>query len=171
MQSSISNERKPVNMILSAAVVMLLCIVFGFWLTQQVDRSKAEAISSSTIIQQIRDASELTTTVLTVERVTPVVSDKEGAFWTRGKLLYVASGNVRVGIKLDDLRSEDVLVEDKTVTVNLPPLRILSSSIDVKHSYVYAYDEDVFGLAPTDETLQQKAKHSPKLNQPPALIG
>ncbi|MEO0758311.1 MAG: DUF4230 domain-containing protein [Cyanobacteria bacterium J06648_16] len=120
------------------------------------------------VVQQVRDASELTTAVFTMETVVPAESDRTFAGYTIGKtnLLYVAHGDVRAGIDLSEVQPEDVIIRTDaagatTLQVQLPAPRLLDSKIDVSQSQVYDYDRGFLNLgpdrAPQLQTLAQQA--------------
>lgn len=102
------------------------------------------------ILHQIRGASELTTSVFTMESVVPTRQDMKLANYTVGTttLLYIAYGEVRAGVDLKDLKAENVQVTNNTIQLRLPPPRILDSKIDVNRSSVYDYNRGFLGLGP-----------------------
>lgn len=109
------------------------------------------------VVKQMRGASELTTAVFTMEAVVPAESDRKLGEYTIAKtnLLYVAYGEVRAGVDLDELDSADVIAsEDGTrVTLKLPEPKILNKKIDVERSEVYDYNRGFLNLGP-DRGLQ-----------------
>lgn len=109
------------------------------------------------VVKQMRGASELTTAVFTMEAVVPAQSDRKLGDYTIAKtnLLYVAYGEVRAGVDLEELESSDVSTsEDGTsVTLKLPAPKILDKKIDVSRSEVYDYSRGFLNLGP-DRGLQ-----------------
>ncbi len=104
----------------------------------------------SMVVQQIRNASELTTAIFTMETVVPASRDRTVGGYVIGKttLLYIAYGEVRAGVDLSDLKPENVQINGDTTILRLPPPRILDSKIDVNRSKVYDYDRGFLGLGP-----------------------
>lgn len=104
----------------------------------------------SVVIQQIRDASELTTAVFTMEAVVPTQQDATLGGFVVGttKLLYIAYGEVRAGVDLSTLTPESVQIVGETLRLRLPPPRVLDSKIDVTRSQVYDYNRGALGLGP-----------------------
>jgi hypothetical protein len=104
----------------------------------------------SLIVSQVRGASELTTAVFTMEAVVPTRQDRNLGGYTLGTttLLYIAYGEVRAGIDLQDLKPDDVQIVNNTIQLKLPPPRILDSKIDVNRSTVYDYDRGFLSLGP-----------------------
>lgn len=104
------------------------------------------------VVKQMRGASELTTAVFTMEAVVPAQSDRKLGEYTIGQtnLLYVAYGEVRAGVDLEELESADVTPsEDGTqVTLKLPSPKVLDKKIDVERSEVYDYNRGFLNLGP-----------------------
>lgn len=104
----------------------------------------------SVVIQQIRQASELTTAVFTMEAVVPAQQDAAIAGMVIGttKLLYIARGEVRAGVDLSALAPENVQVSGDTIRLRLPAPKILDQKIDIARSTVYDYNRGPLGLGP-----------------------
>ncbi len=111
---------------------------------------KPEADVRTLVVHQIRGASELTTAVFTMEAVVPARQDRNVAGYKVGTttLLYIAYGEVRAGVDLQELTPENVQVVNDTIQLQLPPPRLLDSKIDVNRSSVYDYDRGFLGLGP-----------------------
>ncbi len=118
----------------------------------------AVLLSPTVIIERLRDASELTTAIATIETVVDASQDRTLGPFTIGrkKLLYVAHGDVRAGVDLAALTPADVTVQGGTVTVRLPPPRILDKKVDVSRSRVFDVDTEL--LAPAAPDLQSQAE-------------
>lgn len=123
---------------------------------------KPEVDVRTLVVRQVRGASELTTSVFTMESVVPTRQDMKLGNYTVGSttLLYIAYGEVRAGVDLKDLTANDVQVKNNTIQLRLPPPRILDSKIDVNRSSVYDYNRGFLGLgpdvAPQLQTLAQR---------------
>jgi hypothetical protein len=116
----------------------------------------------SVVVQQLRGASELTTAIFAMEAVVPTQSDRTLAGYVIGStnLLYIAYGEVRAGVDLAELTTENVQVTgDNTIQVTLPPPKILDSKIDLSKSNVFDYSRGFLGLGPdVAPELQEKAQ-------------
>ncbi|NDJ17798.1 DUF4230 domain-containing protein [Myxacorys almedinensis] len=115
----------------------------------------------SVVIQQVREASELTTAIYTMEAVVPAQQDAAIAGFVVGttKLLYIARGEIRAGVDLSALTPENVNVTGDTLRLRLPPPRLLDQKIDVAKSGVYDYNRGFLGLGPdTAPELQRLAQ-------------
>jgi hypothetical protein len=104
----------------------------------------------SVIVQEVRSVSELTTAVFTMEAVVPASKDKTLAGLLVGttKLLYIARGEVRAGVDLSQISTNDVIVSGDSIQVRLPPPRLIDSKIDVARSQVYDYNRGFLSLGP-----------------------
>ena len=104
------------------------------------------------VVEQVRSVSELTTAVFTMEAVVPAQSDRKLGELTIGQtnLLYVAYGEVRAGVDLDELTAEDVSTSEtgERITLELPAPKLLGTEIDVDRSDVYDYSRGFFNLGP-----------------------
>lgn len=154
MVSTYIKESSLTNKLLSGVILILSVIIL--WL---INIPKVvppyPPDPGSLIVQQVRDVSELTTAMFEMDAVVPV-SDK--GFIAESKLLYIAHGNVRVGIDLSEFQSNDVQVDGDKVTVTLPPLKILASNLDLDHSSVYSYSRGFLGRGPDVVNLQTQAQ-------------
>ncbi|QZZ20857.1 DUF4230 domain-containing protein [Leptothermofonsia sichuanensis E412] len=104
----------------------------------------------SVVIQQMRDASELTTAAFTMQAVVPTSQDNTfgGFVFGTTRLLYIAYGEVKAGVDLSQVTPENVRVSGEAIQIQLPPPRILDSKIDVNRSSVYDYSRGMLGLGP-----------------------
>ncbi|MEL6160051.1 MAG: DUF4230 domain-containing protein [Cyanobacteria bacterium J06623_5] len=104
------------------------------------------------VVEQVREVSELTTAVFTMEAVVPAQSDRKLGEVTIGQtnLLYVAYGEVRAGVDLEGLSVSDVTTSetDKEIQLQLPAPKLIDTKIDVERSNVYDYSRGFFNLGP-----------------------
>jgi hypothetical protein len=134
----------------------------GLWTMMTPPPSEPQVDIRSLIVQQIRGASELTTAIFGMEAMVPTSRDRKVAGYSVGKttLLYIAYGEVRAGVDLNEITPADIQVEGDRIQVQLPPPKILDSKIDVSRSQVYDYDRGFLGLgpdvAPELQTLAQQ---------------
>ncbi|MEC4803635.1 MAG: DUF4230 domain-containing protein [Jaaginema sp. PMC 1079.18] len=153
--------------------ILILLMLLGLWRTggrlfQEIqgffdpNASQPEINVRTPTLQQVRNASELTTAIFAMEAVVPAQQDRKLGNITVGqtKLLYIAYGEVRAGVDLSQLEPQDVKTTDNRITIQLPPPQILDSKIDVNRSEVYDYDRGFLDLgpdvAPQLQTLAQR---------------
>jgi hypothetical protein len=65
----------------------------------------------------------------------------------------VARGEVKAGLDLSKITSEDINIDGQRIMIKLPSPEILDSKIDLHHSQVYDYDRGFLNLGP-DVALQ-----------------
>ncbi len=114
----------------------------------------------SVVVKQIRDASELTTSVFAMETIAEASQSREilGIEVGETRLLYIGYGEVRAGIDLRELEVNDIEVNENTIRIRIPPPRVLDSKIDVNRSRVYDYDQGFLNLGPDAPALQSLAE-------------
>jgi hypothetical protein len=105
---------------------------------------------ATTIVKQIQEVEELTTAVYTMETVVPTSAERKIGEWVVAttKLLYIAHGEVRAGIDLNQLTTEQIKINQNKIQINLPPPQILAQKIDVNRSRVYDYNRGFLNLGP-----------------------
>lgn len=159
-------------MVAGGGLVLAAGTAFGLWksgdqffntlstlLNNRQPEPKLE--TRSVVIQQVREASELTTAIYTMEAVVPTQQDATlgGVVIGTTKLLYIARGEVRAGVDLSQISAANVQIEGDTVRLRLPPPRIIDQKIDVTKSNVYDYNRGFMGLGPdAAPTLQKLAQ-------------
>lgn len=163
MTTSSIRDWNLLSKVLTGVAVLLLIVVLGlaYQVIQITSTSKALADPGSLIVRQVRDVSELTTAMFEMDAVVPV--SETGLTIvnipiTKSKLLYIAHGNVRVGVDLSEFQADDVQVEGDKISVTLPALKVLDSKLDLDHSSVYSYDRGLLGWGPDVVDLQGQAQ-------------
>lgn len=153
---------KNLSLMTTGGLLLLgILILLGSWQTGNqffttlramftIAEPAAKVDMRSTVIQQVRGASELTTAVYSMESVVPASRERTLGGYVIGKttLLYIAHGEVRAGVDLATLQPTDVQIVGESITLRLPPPKILDSKIDVTRSKVYDYDRGFMGLGP-----------------------
>ncbi|NJR64322.1 MAG: DUF4230 domain-containing protein [Leptolyngbyaceae cyanobacterium CRU_2_3] len=145
----------------SSAVLIALFLLTGVWRSGTSFFSDLSTLFNqpqpepkvdlrAMVVQQVRNASELTTAVYAMETVVPASRDRTLGGYVVGTttLLYIAYGEVRAGVDLSTLQDTNVQVTSNSITLRLPPPQILDSKIDVNRSKVYNYDRGFMGLGP-----------------------
>jgi hypothetical protein len=72
------------------------------------------------------------------------------------QLLLIAEGQVVAGFDLTRIQADDVVVQDKSVSLTLPPPEILYFGVDEDRTYVY--ERKTGFLVRPDETLETEAR-------------
>jgi hypothetical protein len=109
--------------------------------------------NSATVIQQIQTLAELVTVKYVLEKV--VILD-DIKWYGENRVLLVAHGIVKAGVDLQEIKPEDVRVEDKRVVLKLPRARITDVYLDDQKTRVV--DRSTGLLRAFDKDLEQNAR-------------
>ena len=109
--------------------------------------------STATIVQQVQTLSELVTVKYVLEKV--VILD-DIKWYGENRVLLVAHGIVKAGVDLQEIRPEDVRVEDKKILLKLPRARITDVYLDDQKTRVV--DRSTGLLRAFDKDLEQNAR-------------
>jgi len=158
MTASSIRDWNLLSKLLAGVVVLLLIAVLSlaYQVIHITSISTGPVEPGPLIVRQVRDVSELTTAMFEMDAVVPV--SKKTPWGAESKLLYIAHGNVRVGVDLSDFQADDVQVEGDKITVTLPALKVLDSKLDLGHSSVYSYDRGFLQWGPDVVNLQAQAQ-------------
>lgn len=146
---------------LAAVVIVAMTLAFlrgaasGPPSTVKVEHSGAD------VVRELRALSRLETAALHVEKVIDVRDHQKrlgGLVDANDALLFVASGEVLLGIDFAKLTEADVKLDPakSTVEIVLPTPEVLSTRFDESRSYVHTRSTDV--LATRNEALESAAR-------------
>ncbi len=171
---------KTIRLMTTGGVAMLMVVAgVGLWrggdrfftvlgaLFQPTAPPTTQVDVKSIVIQQVRNASELTTAVFTMQAVVPTSQNATVGGFVLGKtkLLYIAQGEVKAGVDLSQLEAGNVQVDSGTIRIKLPPPKVLDSKIDVAQSTVYDYDRGFLNLGPDAAAQLQSLAQQEALKQ------
>jgi hypothetical protein len=109
----------------------------------------------------VQQLNRLETTSYTIEKV--IEAGVEGNvlydLLYADKLLLIAHGTVIAGVDLSKLTEQDITISDDghSLTVRLPPVQILSSTLDNQKTRIYRRDQALFADNPGLETQARQA--------------
>src|SRR5437660_5215265 len=110
------------------AIVAGMALFIGLLWVRLPGRSAPPKIqNTTTILQQIQTLSELVTVKYVLEKVVILEDIK---WYGENRVLLVAHGVVKAGVDLQEIKPEDVRVEDKRVIVRLPRAKITDVYLD-----------------------------------------
>src|SRR3989442_437166 len=109
--------------------------------------------NTATILQQVQTLSDLVTVKYVLEKVVILEDIK---WYGENRVLLVAHGIVKAGVDLQDIRPEDVRVEDKRVIVRLPRAKITDVYLDEHKTRIV--DRTTGLLRAFDKDLEQNAR-------------
>ena len=126
-------------------ILTLLCLI-GFWQYREHNRFKTNAL----VVQQLHQVGQLHTVIFTSDSVIPTEGERKIGNLVVGKteLVYIARGEVRAGIDLQQLKPDQIKESPEGLEIILPPPEILDSKIDVKRSQVQYYNRGFLSLGP-----------------------
>ena len=105
------------------------------------------------MLKRVQTLSELVTVKYVLEKVVILEDIK---WYGENRVLLVAHGVVKAGVDLQEIKPEDVRVDDKKVLVKLPPARITDVYLDDKKTRVV--DRTTGLLRAFDKDLEQSAR-------------
>jgi hypothetical protein len=125
----------------------------------QVLIRKGDAPSEVIVVQAVQELSELVTIRQSMAEVFRSQSNDDtmlAMILKRDKLLMVAHGEVLAGVNLRELKPEDVVVSGKTVSIRLPPARVIDTKLVEQSTYVV--DRTTGVLVKFDPSLERQAR-------------
>jgi len=145
------------NTLVWALLLVIAALVAGIGLARYGDRvpwladlmGQPTQTTEATVLG-IRRLNELATAEMTAQVVVEeqkdvrIFSQPLPRFLTGQKVLLIARGEVEAGIDLDELRADDVRVNGKKVTIDLPEARILDTNLNEDKTKLYDWDRGVF---------------------------
>jgi hypothetical protein len=121
----------------SAIILALGLAAIYFWLKASGSGAPRVAFESSAVVLQIQRLNQLVVVKYTLQQV--IEMEQSRPLYGNEKLLLLVQGKVLGGIDLSRLTPQDVRVgrDKRSVTVNLPPPRVLEAFLDEKETRVW----------------------------------
>lgn len=123
--------------------------------------SGTELRASASVVAAVRDLARLESAEFHMQRVIDLRDRQShlfGLVQAEDAVLLVAAADVVAGIDLTEMGDGDILVDEtnRSVTLVLPPPRVLMTRLDHEHTFVHTRSTDL--LAQRDETLESRAR-------------
>jgi hypothetical protein len=103
-------------------------------------------VDQPTVVRQIQSLQKLETVSYTMDKI--IGGARDNAFLPKflagDRILLVVHGEVVAGVNLANIKPSDVTVEDRRISLRLPPSEIFSTRIDNAKSRVYSRDTGLF---------------------------
>jgi hypothetical protein len=119
-------------------------------------------IDQPTVVHQIQQLQRLETVSFSMDKIISGEHDSPylPKFLVSDRLLLVVHGDVIAGVDLGQLQSQDVSIQDKTISLRIPKSQILVTRLDNSKTRVYSRDTGLFSSPdPNLETeLRQEAE-------------
>lgn len=158
--SEVSNSLNPIKILL---LLILMCGIILTILLFKNPLSKPSTyidLSRDSVVKEMQSLGRLETAAFSIEKI--VEAGIEGNVLQDllygDRILLIANGKVLAGVDLTTLSSEDVEVDGKNLTVNLPAPFIFSSSLDSSKTKVYDRSQGL--LSQGDKDLETEARKS-----------
>jgi hypothetical protein len=122
--------------------------------------------SRPSVVEQVRALSKLETVHYQMEKV--ISGNSEGPlpdFLTSDRILLVAHGEVVGGVDFSKINSEEIEVEDGSVTITLPEPEVLYSKLDNSRTYVYDRQTGLFSKPDPNLESQLRAEAEEQIVQ------
>lgn len=133
----------------------------GIWdriATKVTGRQLSIDVSQPTVVSRIQRLERLETVTYTMDKV--VEGDRTSSilpdFLVGDKLLLLVHGQAIAGVDLSQLKSSDVTVNGKSVTIHLPPAQIFVTALDDSQTRVYSRNTGWFVQA--DPNLESEVR-------------
>lgn len=145
-----------------AAFVAIAAMGFGSLREREKPTaSDVRVQGSNTVVKSLQEIARLETTSLHMEKVVDVRDHQKalyGLVESEDSLLFIATGEVVIGVDFQKLRDDDARFDEttKTAYITLPEPEVLSTRFDEMHSYVHSRKTDA--LARRNEQLESLAR-------------
>ena len=164
-------------------IVLVALVVFLVYMLQLVRQTTAQALSPImnanavlgtqvsgllhptptiipdpvTIVNEVRSLARLETIQYSIEKViTAETGQGSFGFLFGDKLLFVAHGTVIAGVDLSQLTSQDLKLEGKVLTVQMPEPEIFVATLDNDKSYIYDRQKGLLNSGVTNLETQAR---------------
>ena len=135
---------------IGAGVALFVALL---WVPLPLSSAPPRIQNTATMLKRVQTLSELVTVKYVLEKVV-ILEDVK--WYGENRVLLVAHGVVKAGVDLQEIKPEDVRVDDKKVVVKLPPARITDVYLDDKKTRVV--DRTTGLLRAFDKDLEQSAR-------------
>ena len=136
--------RKMISITIVALILGAVCFLGGVLLAQRSHSGKT-TVTSDTLFQQLRSVSQLTTVEYHYTNMGKFEKNADLNGWTipltKASFILAYDGKITAGVRLDDVQID---VQDKTITITLPPAEILSHEVDEASIEVYDESNNLF---------------------------
>ncbi|MDO5640740.1 MAG: DUF4230 domain-containing protein [Neisseria sp.] len=144
-------------------IILLLATGAGVWYVGKLRQQEPQPVlTREGVLTQIQNLNRLESTAFYIDTI--IKTEKPGnwyALWQDAQTgLFMAHGRVVAGVDLNKLAAENVNVVNGKVIISLPPVEILSVSLD--NIDVYDIKTGSLGLTPIDKSVFQAVQDAGK---------
>ncbi len=145
--------KNALTVFVPVAAIISLCLFFYVFSHTGGLFKNPQMASTATLLRQVQTLSQLVTVKYVLQKVVDVQDVK---WYGDNRVLLIAHGIVKAGINLDHLRASDLQINDKKITVTLPPPAITDVYLDDQHTQVL--ERTTGALRAFDKDLEQNAR-------------
>ena len=135
---------------IGAGVALFVALL---WVPLPLSSAPPRIQNTATMLKRVQTLSELVTVKYVLEKVVILEDIK---WYGENRVLLVAHGVVKAGVDLQEIKPEDVRVDDKKVVMKLPRARITDAYLDDQKTRVV--DRTTGLLRTFDKDLEQSAR-------------
>ena len=135
---------------IGAGVALFVALL---WVPLPLSSAPPRIQNTATMLKRVQTLSELVTVKYVLEKVVILEDIK---WYGENRVLLVAHGVVKAGVDLQEIKPEDVRVDDKKVVMKLPRARITDAYLDDQKTRVV--DRTTGLLRAFDKDLEQSAR-------------
>src|SRR3989441_10283983 len=135
---------------IGAGVALFVALL---WVPLPLSSAPPRIQNTATMLKRVQTLSELVTVKYVLEKVVILEDIK---WYGENRVLLVAHGIVKAGVDLQELKPEDVRVEDKKIVLKSPRARITDVYLDDQKTRVV--DRSTGLLRAFDKDLEQNAR-------------
>src|SRR3989344_2184846 len=144
----------------SVFVLLISLLAFTFYNKLSIKPDITVDLSRDSVIKEIQRLGSLETAVFSIEKI--VEAGQQGNPFQDllygDRILLIAHGKVVAGVDLYTVGDQDIKIQGKEITINLPAPRILSSTLD--NSKTRVYDRTKGYLSRGDKNLETEARRA-----------
>jgi Protein of unknown function (DUF4230) len=160
----------------AALAVFVHYATTGVWdriATKVTGRPLSIDVSQPTVVSRIQRLERLETVTYSMDKI--VEGDRTSSilpdFLVGDKLMLLVHGQAIAGVDLSQLKSSDVTVSGKSVTVHLPPAQIFVTALDDSKTRVYSRSTGWFVQADPNLESQVREKAQQELSSSALTAG
>lgn len=137
-------------------IAVILLSVLAIYIFMNFKKSSDTEISSTAVLNQIRNISELNTVEMYFDEIVDFKNAKKFKGWTipftKKSFIFTADARVKAGLNLRKLTEEDIKINKKKITIILPQPSITSE--EILNTKTYDEKEGIFNEITNEDTLK-----------------
>lgn len=150
------------RLILAALLLLAVAAAARYFWQKDIREHEHRVLTRESVLTRIQNLNRLESTAFHIDTI--IKTEKKGnwyALWQDSQTgLFMAQGRVLAGVDLNKLNADKVNVIDNKVIISLPPVEILSVSLD--NIEVYDIQTGSLGLHPIDKNVFQEVQNQAK---------